>query len=76
MSTGIDDGADEFKWQLVLCLLFAWIIIFLCLIKGIKSSGKVLLILNTSIKSLIFHILTGCIRDCYVPVHRASDSSG
>jgi solute carrier family 6 amino acid transporter-like protein 5/7/9/14 len=28
-------------WQLLLCLLLAWIIIYLCLIKGIKSSGKV-----------------------------------
>ncbi|XP_071477252.1 sodium- and chloride-dependent neutral and basic amino acid transporter B(0+)-like [Diadema antillarum] len=28
-------------WQLALCLLLAWIIVFLCLIKGIKSSGKV-----------------------------------
>jgi hypothetical protein len=42
ISTGLDDGTDEFKWQLVLCLLFSWIIIFLCLIKGIKSSGKVM----------------------------------
>ena len=29
------------QWHLCLCLLAAWIIIFLCLIKGIKSSGKV-----------------------------------
>jgi len=29
------------QWQLLLCLLLAWIIIYLCLIKGIKSSGKV-----------------------------------
>ncbi|XP_072017386.1 sodium- and chloride-dependent neutral and basic amino acid transporter B(0+)-like [Amphiura filiformis] len=28
-------------WELALCLLLAWIIIFLCLFKGIKSSGKV-----------------------------------
>ncbi|XP_072017750.1 sodium- and chloride-dependent glycine transporter 2-like [Amphiura filiformis] len=28
-------------WQLALTLLLAWIIVFLCLIKGIKSSGKV-----------------------------------
>ena len=30
-----------FQWKLTLCLLTAWIIIFLCLIKGIKSSGRV-----------------------------------
>ena len=34
-------GSDEIRWQLALCLLLAWIVIFLCLSKGIKSSGKV-----------------------------------
>ncbi|ELT92696.1 hypothetical protein CAPTEDRAFT_1707 [Capitella teleta] len=47
ISTGIEDGADEMNWQLVLCLLFAWVIIFLCLIKGIKSSGKVVYVTAT-----------------------------
>ncbi|KAH3821644.1 hypothetical protein DPMN_123409 [Dreissena polymorpha] len=28
-------------WQLALCLLLAWIIVVVCIIKGIKSSGKV-----------------------------------
>eukprot|EP00057_Strongylocentrotus_purpuratus_P009660 XP_011664134.1 PREDICTED: sodium- and chloride-dependent neutral and basic amino acid transporter B(0+) isoform X4 [Strongylocentrotus purpuratus] len=28
-------------WQLALCLLVAWIIVLLCLVRGIKSSGKV-----------------------------------
>ncbi|QQP49341.1 Transporter, partial [Caligus rogercresseyi] len=31
----------DVQWHLCLCLLGAWIIIFLCLFKGIKSSGKV-----------------------------------
>ena len=34
-------GSDEIRWQLALCLLLAWVVIFLCLSKGIKSSGKV-----------------------------------
>ncbi|XP_055841972.1 sodium- and chloride-dependent glycine transporter 1-like isoform X1 [Episyrphus balteatus] len=30
------------RWQLVLCLLLGWVIAFLCLIKGVKSAGKVI----------------------------------
>lgn len=29
------------KWDLALCLLLAWIIIYFCIWKGIKLSGKV-----------------------------------
>ncbi|XP_013789084.1 sodium- and chloride-dependent glycine transporter 1-like [Limulus polyphemus] len=41
---GISNSWEEFgelRWQLVLCLLLAWIIVGLCLIKGVQSSGKV-----------------------------------
>ena len=31
------------KWQLLLCLVLSWIIVFLCLCKGVKSSGKVII---------------------------------
>jgi SNF family Na+-dependent transporter len=29
------------RWELVLCLLLAWVIAFFCVIKGIQSAGKV-----------------------------------
>lgn len=29
------------SWQIVLCLILAWAIVYLCLIKGVASSGKV-----------------------------------
>nr|XP_019941040.1 PREDICTED: sodium-dependent proline transporter-like [Paralichthys olivaceus] len=39
-SEGLHDPGPV-RWQLALCLLAAWIIIFLCMLKGIRSSGKV-----------------------------------
>ena len=42
LSDGIDDMGPA-KWDLVLSLLLAWFIAFFCMIKGIKSSGKVIL---------------------------------
>ncbi|UYV60163.1 SLC6A7 [Cordylochernes scorpioides] len=40
----LSPSLDEFgpvRWQLALCLLLAWVIVLLCLIRGVKSSGKV-----------------------------------
>ncbi|CAH1268037.1 SLC6A5 [Branchiostoma lanceolatum] len=35
------DDTGAISWELALCLLLSWIIVFFCLIKGVKSSGKV-----------------------------------
>uniref|UniRef100_A0A8C4ITE6 Transporter n=1 Tax=Dicentrarchus labrax TaxID=13489 RepID=A0A8C4ITE6_DICLA len=35
------------RWPLALCLLAAWIVIFLCMLKGIRSSGKVVYVTAT-----------------------------
>lgn len=40
----ISHGLDEqgtVNWDLALCLLLAWVICYLCVCKGVKSSGKV-----------------------------------
>lgn len=41
ISEGIDVDTHAMKWDLVLCLLFAWIFVFFCTIGGVKSVGKV-----------------------------------
>ena len=36
------ENSGEIIWQLAICLFIAWALVFLCVFKGIKSSGKVL----------------------------------
>lgn len=40
LSKGIED-MGTLKWDLALCLLLAWIIVYVCICRGIKSTGKV-----------------------------------
>lgn len=40
ISGGIDQ-VGTVKWDLALCLLLAWIVVYACICKGIRSSGKV-----------------------------------
>lgn len=40
ISSGIHD-IGEVNWRLAICLSVAWIVIYLCLIRGVKSTGKV-----------------------------------
>ena len=35
------ENVGSLHWQLVICLAVAWLIVCLCLIKGVQSSGKV-----------------------------------
>jgi solute carrier family 6 amino acid transporter-like protein 5/7/9/14 len=37
----VDNGIGIPEWRLSLCLLASWILIFLSLVKGVQSSGKV-----------------------------------
>ncbi|OAF67669.1 Sodium-dependent neurotransmitter transporter NTT4 [Intoshia linei] len=47
LSNGIND-IGIIRWDLVLCLLLAWIIVFACICKGIRSSGKVMYVTATA----------------------------
>ncbi|XP_028655191.2 sodium-dependent proline transporter [Erpetoichthys calabaricus] len=45
-SKGLSDPGPV-KWELAICLLVAWIVIYLCMLKGIRSSGKVVYVTAT-----------------------------
>ncbi|KAB0793138.1 hypothetical protein PPYR_12758 [Photinus pyralis] len=38
---------DAFNWKIALALVIAWILVYLCMIKGIASSGKVVYVTAT-----------------------------
>ncbi|NXT23891.1 SC6A7 protein, partial [Syrrhaptes paradoxus] len=45
-SSGLGDPGAV-RWPLALCLLAAWTLVFLCMLKGIRSSGKVVYVTAT-----------------------------
>ncbi|KAL4230992.1 Sodium- and chloride-dependent creatine transporter 1 [Mactra antiquata] len=47
ISSGVHE-AGVIKWDLCLCLLLAWIVVYFCIWKGIKGSGKVMYFTVTS----------------------------
>ncbi|KAI0226901.1 Sodium- and chloride-dependent taurine transporter [Lamellibrachia satsuma] len=64
---GISDSITEvgtIKWDLALCLLFAWFVILVCIWNGIKTSGKVMYFTATSPYIFMFILL---IRGCMLP---------
>lgn len=46
----ISNGIEEvggIVWELFFCNLFSWIIVYLCIIRGVKSIGKVVYVTTT-----------------------------
>lgn len=44
VSGGFDDAGNGMVGHLVGCLVFSWVAVFFCIMKGVKSSGKVIFI--------------------------------
>lgn len=40
LSSGIEQ-AGSMNWKLAFCLLFAWVMVYFCIWKGIRTTGKV-----------------------------------
>uniref|UniRef100_A0A3P8WU48 Transporter n=1 Tax=Cynoglossus semilaevis TaxID=244447 RepID=A0A3P8WU48_CYNSE len=43
ISSGLDQPG-HLKWELVLCLIFVWLIVYFCVWKGVKTTGKIVYI--------------------------------
>ncbi|CAH8590794.1 unnamed protein product [Dicrocoelium dendriticum] len=56
LSTGIEN-MGRIQWHLALCLLLAWVIVFLCVFRGIKASGKVVYFTATAPYLFMFILL-------------------
>lgn len=56
ISPGIDD-AGEVRFELAMCLLLGWIIVYFCVWKGIKSAGKVVYFTATFPYLVLFILL-------------------
>ncbi|XP_023931084.1 sodium- and chloride-dependent taurine transporter [Lingula anatina] len=63
ISSGIDD-MGTIKWDLALCLLLAWIVVYVCICKGIRTSGKVMYVTATSPYIFMTILL---VRGCTLP---------
>lgn len=65
---------EMFNWKIALALIIAWILVYMCMIKGIASSGKVRLITKSENHRLHVNFRSssspGCVCDRYVSVHR------
>lgn len=63
LSEGIENPGG-IKWDLCLCLLFSWIVVIACLLKGIKTSGKVVYFAATfPYFVLIILLITGLLQE-------------
>ncbi|XP_015773538.1 PREDICTED: sodium- and chloride-dependent GABA transporter 2-like [Acropora digitifera] len=56
ISSGLDQQGAV-RWDLALCLLLAWVICYLCVCKGVKSSGKVVYFTATALYILLTVLL-------------------
>lgn len=59
ISSGVDDTGD-LRWELVSALIFLWIVVFFCVFKGIKSTGKAAYVTSSlPIIMLLFLVVRG-----------------
>jgi len=62
----ISDGLDqpgEINWEMVLCLMAVWVMVYFCVWKGVKSTGKVRTLVLSIFLSLVLLITRVNLKD-------------
>lgn len=67
-SIGVFGGIN---WRMLLCLISAWILVYACICKGIKTSGKVHE-LQSNFERICFYFL-GDVCNCYFTLYNYDD---
>ncbi len=71
ISSGLEE-AGQFHWELILCLMAVWVLVYFCVWKGVKSTGKVTHThthIHTHTKDLPYCVCSTCVGggSCYKP---------
>lgn len=69
VSTNIDETGTV-QWWLLLCLVCAWGVVYVCTIRGIETTGKVLLSCMNEIRATSYILFSNHFRDycsCFPP---------
>lgn len=60
LSGGLHEPGD-ISYEMVLCLIATWIIVYFCMWKGVKSTGKVNYFLALAVQFMIFNVTCHCL---------------
>uniref|UniRef100_A0A3Q2QSU3 Transporter n=1 Tax=Fundulus heteroclitus TaxID=8078 RepID=A0A3Q2QSU3_FUNHE len=50
ISSGLEEPG-QMNWELILCLIAVWVLVYFCVWKGVKSTGKVPLSVNSAVSA-------------------------
>lgn len=75
-TSGLED-VGIVQWELCLCLLLAWTLVYLCIFKGVKSTGKVIkwwqqfeeIHVEVQHDNQYVFLFAGGVFHCYLPVY-------
>ena len=57
----------DMNWQMILCLVTTWVVVYFCIWKGVKSTGKVMLARQGGTRWGHWHVGRGLLHTMLAP---------